>query len=88
MAEYIIACQYSIFPPSLLSLTLIGVGEEIAVSFLLRTEWKIELAVNEYFENPDMYPAPSHPPPVDKRKLETLFMRYRGIVIGGRRGWV
>ena len=60
---------------------VIGVEDATAHSFLSHTDWKLELAVNEFFENPDMYPLSVNPSPVDKRKLETLFTRYKGTAI-------
>ncbi len=74
----------------LVVVVLTGVEDATANSFLTHTDWKLELAVNEFFENPDMYPLSVNSSPVDKRKLDTLFTKYKGtctciIILEGRK---
>lgn len=55
-------------------------GENTAIFCLSQNDWKLDLASDNYFQNPDLYykePKIS----VDKKKLEQLFARYRGSVI-------
>jgi hypothetical protein len=54
-------------------------GEKTAIFCLSQNDWKLDLASDNYFQNPDLYfrePKIS----VDKKKLEQLFTRYRGSV--------
>lgn len=60
--------------------TLTGVDETTASTYLSHSDWKLELAVNNYFENPDQYYVAPSPPPVDKKKLDSLFNKYRDSV--------
>ncbi|PNF34515.1 DCN1-like protein 1 [Cryptotermes secundus] len=51
-------------------------GENTAIFCLSQNDWKLDLASDNYFQNPDVYfrePKIS----VDKKKLEQLFTRYR-----------
>lgn len=53
-------------------------GENTAIFCLSQNDWKLDLASDNYFQNPDVYfrePKIS----VDKKKLEQLFARYRGV---------
>jgi DCN1-like protein 1/2 len=55
-------------------------GENTAIFCLSQNDWKLDLASDNYFQNPDVYfrePKIS----VDKKKLEQLFTRYRGSVM-------
>jgi DCN1-like protein 1/2 len=55
-------------------------GENTAIFCLSQNDWKLDLASDNYFQNPDVYyrePKIS----VDKKKLEQLFTRYRGSLI-------
>lgn len=52
-------------------------GENTAIYCLTQNDWKLELASDNYFQNPDIYykePKVS----VDKKKLDALFHKYRG----------
>lgn len=54
-------------------------GEQTAIYCLTQNDWKLELASDNYFQNPDAYykdPRGGHS--VDKKKLEILFTRYQG----------
>ncbi|CAG2066583.1 unnamed protein product [Timema podura] len=51
-------------------------GENTAIFCLTQNDWKLDLASDNYFQNPDVYfrePKIS----VDKKKLEQLFSRYK-----------
>ncbi|GFG34252.1 hypothetical protein Cfor_08202 [Coptotermes formosanus] len=55
-------------------------GENTAIFCLSQNDWKLDLASDNYFQNPDVYfrePKIS----VDKKKLEQLFARYRGSAL-------
>lgn len=52
-------------------------GESTAIFCLSQNDWKLDLASDNYFQNPDVYykePKVS----VDRKKLEQLFIRYKG----------
>ncbi|KAH7816063.1 putative squamous cell carcinoma-related oncogene [Monocercomonoides exilis] len=63
---------------------IIGCPQEIAERLLQRTAWKVEAAVNEYYENQHLYPLPApKPSPVprtDPAKIEEYFKKYKDSV--------
>ena len=70
-------------------------GEKTALFCLAHHDWKLDLALDSYFANPELYykePKVS----VDRKKLETLYSKYKGkffeieclhlLLLGRRRG--
>lgn len=53
-------------------IALTQTGEQTAISCLSRNEWKLELASDNYFQQPELYYRE-----LDRKKIETLFNRYR-----------
>lgn len=52
-------------------------GEQTAIYCLSQNDWKLDLASDNYFQNPEAYyKEPKNS--VDKKKLEILFNRYQG----------
>ena len=52
-------------------------GEKTAQYCLQHHDWKLDLALDSYFANPEFYckePKAS----IDRKKLETLYSRYKG----------
>ena len=55
-------------------------GEKTALFCLAHHDWKLDVALDGYFANPELYfkePKVS----VDRKKLETLYSKYKGVVI-------
>lgn len=50
-------------------------GENTAIYCLTQNDWKLDLASDNYFQNPDAYYK--EPRNVDKRKLEALYSKYK-----------
>lgn len=51
---------------------LTNTGEQTAIYCLAHNDWKLEIACDNYFQNPDVYYRE-----LDKRKVEQLYNRYR-----------
>lgn len=50
-------------------------GENTAIYCLTQNDWKLDLASDNYFQNPDAYYK--EPRNVDKRKLDALYTKYK-----------
>ncbi|XP_046520369.1 DCN1-like protein 2 isoform X2 [Equus quagga] len=52
-------------------------GERTAIYCLTQNEWKLDLATDTFFQNPDSFHQDSMRNTVDKKKLEQLYSRYK-----------
>ncbi|KAH1024437.1 hypothetical protein HUJ05_003922 [Dendroctonus ponderosae] len=50
-------------------------GESTAIYCLTQNDWKLDLASDNYFQNPDAYYKETRS--IDKKKLEILYIRYK-----------
>ncbi|KAM8784815.1 DCN1-like protein 2 isoform 1-T1 [Rhynchonycteris naso] len=52
-------------------------GERTAIYCLTQNEWKLDVATDNFFQNPDSFHKESMRNTVDKKKLEQLYNRYK-----------
>lgn len=52
-------------------------SENTAIFCLSQNDWKLDLASDNYFQNPEAYYKDPVKTSVDRKKLEQLFMKYR-----------
>lgn len=58
-------------------ITFTQTGEQTAIYCLAQNDWKLDLASDNYFQNPEAYyKEPKNS--VDKKKLEILYSKYQG----------
>lgn len=55
-------------------------SEKTAIVCLGAHDWKLDSAVDYYFQNPDKYNKEAKSSTVDKRKIELLFTKYKGMI--------
>lgn len=61
-------------------ITFTQTGEQTAIYCLAQNDWKLDLASDNYFQNPEAYyKEPKNS--VDKKKLEILYSKYQGKII-------
>lgn len=62
--------------------SLTQTGEQTAIYCLSQHDWKLELASDAYFQNPEVYYRESMSKvtaSADRKKIDQLFNKYRGI---------
>lgn len=52
-------------------------SEKTALTCLAQNDWKLDVATDKFFQNPELY-VPNLKGSLDKKKLEQLYNRYRG----------
>lgn len=53
-------------------------NEKTALTCLSQNDWKLDIATDKFFQNPELYVS-NLKGALDKKKLEQLYNRYRGI---------
>ena len=61
-------------------------GEKTAIDCLNRNEWRLDLALDFFFQNPYMFQQESKHSHVDRSKIETLFSKYKDRNTGDKIG--
>lgn len=56
-------------------------SEKTALTCLAQNDWKLDVATDKFFQNPELY-VPNLKGALDKKKLEQLYNRYRGVSCG------
>ncbi|XP_023236314.1 DCN1-like protein 1 [Centruroides sculpturatus] len=56
--------------------TFTRTGEKTAIYCLTKHDWKLDVASDNYFQNPEYY-FKEHKASVDKKRLEQLYIKYR-----------
>lgn len=56
-------------------------SEKTALTCLAQNDWKLDVATDKFFQNPELY-VPNLKGALDKKKLEQLYNRYRGGFCG------
>jgi hypothetical protein len=62
-------------------ITFTQASERVAIQALTAANWSVETAAALFFDNPDVYSQPasgSGVGSIDRKKIEALFVRYRG----------
>jgi len=62
-------------------ITFTQTGEQTAIYCLMQNDWKLDLASDNYFQNPEAYYKESKIYSVDKKKLEILYSKYQGKIV-------
>ena len=58
--------------------SLTQTGEKTALFCLSQHDWKLDIALDNYFANPELYYRESKVVTVDRKKLEAMYNKYRG----------
>ena len=54
--------------------------EHTAIACLSHNDWKVEVSIDAYFQHPARYMQHERHSSVDRKKMNALFDRYRGVV--------
>lgn len=57
-------------------------NEKTAIACLTQHDWRLDIASDRFFQNAELYfrDSQSRPVPVDWKKVEQLFLQYRGKI--------
>ena len=58
--------------------SLTQTGEKTALFCLAQHDWKLDIALDNYFANPELYYRETKAVTVDRKKLEAMYNKYRG----------
>lgn len=53
-------------------------SEKTAVNCLSQNDWKLDVATDNFFQNPELYIRENVKGSLDRKKLELLYNRYKG----------
>ena len=58
--------------------SLTQTGEKTALFALSQHDWKLDIALDNYFANPELYYRETKVITLDRKKLEAMYNKYRG----------
>lgn len=58
-------------------MTITGTDEHTAINCLSQNEWRLDVATDNFYQDPVRYFVEPPKPTVDRKKLEQLFTKYR-----------
>jgi len=67
-------------------ISLTETEEKTAIACLSQNDWRLEVALDNYFQNPQMYFQETKQPSINKIRLENLYVRYKDRSHGGKIG--
>ncbi len=58
-------------------MAITGTDEHTAINCLSHNEWRLDMSTDNYYQNPVRYFTEAPRQPVDRKKLDSLFNKYR-----------
>ena len=58
-------------------MAITGTDDHTAISCLTHNDWRLDMATDNFYQEPMKYYVETPRAPVDKKKIESLFTKYR-----------